>query len=57
MLQCSMEQHAPYGKYHIGYVQNTKPLLKTLPQSIYQANECQQNARNIGYSVVKLCNV
>ncbi|KAI5311637.1 hypothetical protein L3X38_040810 [Prunus dulcis] len=51
-----MVKHAPNSKYHIGDVKNAKSLLKTLPQSIDKANECQQDAWDIGYSVEELGN-
>lgn len=52
-----MVKHAPNSKYHIGDVKNAKSLLKTLPQSIDKANECQQDAWDIRYSVEELGNV
>ena len=35
MLQGGMENHTPNSKYHIGYVQDTEPFLKTLAESIH----------------------
>lgn len=38
-------------------MKNTKSFLKPLSKSIYKTNESQENGRNVGYCVVKFCNI
>jgi hypothetical protein len=57
MLQGGMENHTPNSKYHIGYVQDTEPFLKTLAESIHQSNKRQKNAWNIRDGIVEFCNI
>lgn len=57
MLQSGVENHASNSKYHVRYVENTKSLLKPLPQCVYKANECQKNAWYIRKGVVEFCNI
>ena len=57
MLQGGMENHTPNSKYHIGYVQDTEPFLKTLAESIDQSNKRQKNAWDIRNGIVEFCNI
>lgn len=38
-------------------MKNAESFLKPLSQGIYKTNQCQKNARNIGYCVIKFCNI